>query len=65
MVNPAGLRKVDVRELEVELMTKNVSAPSSDEAKAVRGAARYYGLSPRSVIVRIHDLPESRRTSDQ
>jgi hypothetical protein len=65
MVNPAGPRKVDVRELAVELMKKDVSVSLSDNANGVRSAARYYGLSPRNVIVRVHDLPESRRTSDQ
>jgi hypothetical protein len=65
MANPAGPRKVDVRELEVELMKKDVSVSLSDNANGVRSAARYYGLSPRNVIVRVYDLPESRRTSDQ
>lgn len=65
MANPAGPRKVDVRELGVELMKKNVSASLTDEAKGVRSAARYYGLSPRNVIVRVYDLPESRRTLDE
>ena len=65
MANPAGPRKVDVRELEVELMKKDVSVLLSDNANGVRSAARYYGLSPRNVIVRVYDLPESRRTSDQ
>jgi hypothetical protein len=65
MVNPVGPRKVDGRELELELMTKNVSASLSDETEGVRSAARYYGLSPRNVIVRVYDLPESRRSSDE
>jgi hypothetical protein len=65
MANPAGPRKVDVSELEVELMKKDVSVSLSDNANGVRSAARYYGLSPRNVIVRVYDLPESRRTSDQ
>ena len=65
MIDPAGPRKVDVSELEVGLMKKNVSASLSDEAKGFRSAARYYGLSPRNVVVRVYDLPESRRTLDE
>jgi hypothetical protein len=65
MGNTAGPRNVDERELEVELMKKNVSAPLGDEANGVRSAARYYGLSPRNVLVRVYDLPESRETLDE
>ena len=65
MIDPAGPRKVDVIQLEIELMKKNASASLSDEATGFRSAARYYGLSPRNVVVRVYDLPESRRTLDE
>jgi hypothetical protein len=65
MIDPAGPRKVDVIQLEIELMKKNASASLSDEANGFRSAARYYGSSPRNVVVRVYDLPESRRTLDE